>query len=489
MNAWRTARHHRRRPGFHLVDYEEVALPVYSLSLRVITLAHKKVPPIEEFVLRSVAAGMSGQDDVVAFLGLQPSVVRAALVSLAQTESLALAGLPGSRAQTLLMTQKGRAVLDDSEVIVPEERSITLHFDGLLRKVELLGWTELLQPKEIRDRGLVEIPSFPARKPIVSDLKLPEVEQLIRSTGSVGDQRKDLLAIRGIERATRLFREAVALIYVADYGSEVQVSFAMDGKLFENHERAFALAGGLKKMGLSTGDLFAQDVQQWDDLDPGLLNSMGKEDRVETLQDEIAKADTTVQQSIRDLDKCDSVQEKIALSARLDQARLILVDKQRELERFRVRELCCYDCSPLLDDALASAKKRLVIVSPNVTAKVLNREILKRFQELLTSGVMIFITIGDPSAQRTMRDQAAVQNLFDLARANTRMFIVRDPHMRRSVLGVDDIFVALAAFDWLGHTGDLHRQFARRQGVVIRDPEKVRLILAPYDLSEHIGNE
>ena len=169
MNAWRTARHHRRRPGFHLVDYEEVALPVYSLSLRVITLAHKKVPPIEEFVLRSVAAGMSSQEDVAAFLGLQPSVVRAALVSLAQTESLALAGLPGSRAQTLLMTQKGRAVLVDSEVIVPEEQSITrISMVCYETSSRFRNGPELLQPKEIRERGLVEFPSFPARKPIIS---------------------------------------------------------------------------------------------------------------------------------------------------------------------------------------------------------------------------------------------------------------------------------------------------------------------------------
>jgi hypothetical protein len=186
VNPSRTARQHRRRPGFHLVDYEEVALPVYVLSLRVITLAHKKVPPIEEFVLRSVETGMNSQDEVAAFLGLQSNVVRCALVSLAQSESLALAGVAGSRAQALLMTQKGRTVLEESEVIVPEEQSFSVHFDGLLRRVELFRWTDLLQPKEARERGLLEIPSFPARKPIVSDLKLPEVEQLIRSTGAVG---------------------------------------------------------------------------------------------------------------------------------------------------------------------------------------------------------------------------------------------------------------------------------------------------------------
>jgi hypothetical protein len=488
VNASRTARQHRRRPGFHLVDFEEVALPVYILSLRVITLAHKKVAPIEEFVLRSVATGMSSQEDVAAFLGLQSNVVRGALVSLAQSESLALAGVAGSRAQALLMTQKGRAVLEDLELIVPEEQSFSVHFDGLLRRVELLRWTDLMQPKEIRERGLLEIPSFPARKPIVSDLKLPEVEHLIRSTGAVGDQRRDLLAIRGIERATRLFREAVALVYAADYGNEVQVSFATDTKLLEEHERAFALAGGVKKMGINIASLFGGDEHLLDELDSGVANVMAKEDRVEALRGEISKADVTVQHSIRDLERAESISSRISLSNRLEEARAILAEKQGELDRLQVRELCCYDCPALFEEALANVKNRLVIVSPKVTAKVLNREVLKRIQELLTSGVLIYITLGTDSQQKGIKDQAAIQNLMDIARSDTRLFVRRDSGIRHSILGADNIFVALASFDWLGHTGDHHRSFSRRRGVIVRDPDGVQKLLSRYDLSEHIGD-
>jgi hypothetical protein len=489
VNPSRTARQHRRRPGFHLVDYEEVALPVYVLSLRVITLAHKKVPPIEEFVLRSVETGMNSQDEVAAFLGLQSNVVRCALVSLAQSESLALAGVAGSRAQALLMTQKGRTVLEESEVIVPEEQSFSVHFDGLLRRVELFRWTDLLQPKEARERGLLEIPSFPARKPIVSDLKLPEVEQLIRSTGAVGEQRRDLLAIRGIERATRLFREAIALIYAADYGNEVQMSFATDTRVLDDHERAFAMAGGMKKMGINTSSLFGNDQQLFDELDSGLVAAMANEDRVEVLQGEISKADLIVQQSLRDLERAESVPSRISLSSRLDEARAILANKQCELDRIQVRELCCYDCPALFEEALANVKNRLVIVSPKVTAKVLNRDVLRRLQELLASGVMIYIIIGSDSQQRSIKDQAAIQNLMDIARAETHLFVRRDSGIRHSMLGADNLFVAMAFFEWLGHAGDYQRGFSRRNGVIVRDPEGVQKILGRYDLSEHTGHE
>ena len=279
---------------------------------------------------------------------------------------------------------------------------------------------------------------------------------MIRSAGSVSDQRKDLLAIRGIERATRLFREAVALLYVADYGGEVQVSFAMDAKLFESQMSARLLS--------------PEDWKRWDSaqpislhricsngtiLDPALLNSMGKEDRVETLQDEIAKADVTVQQSIRDLEKCDFVQEKIVLSTRLDQARLILADKQRELERVRVRELCCYDFSPLLDDALTSAKQRLVIVSLNVTAKVLNCEMLKK-----VSGTThcrcddIYHNWRRIRAKNHERSGCGAQNLFGPCTYKyTDVYCAGLAGATLCPWGRTIRSPALAAFDWLGHNG------------------------------------
>ena len=134
-------------------------------------------------------------------------------------------------------------------------------------------------------------------------------------------------------------------------------------------------------------------------------------------------------------------------------------------------------------------KNRLVIVSPKVTAKVLTRDVLRRLQELLASGVMIYIIIGSDSQQRAIKDQAAIQNLMDIARTETRLFVRRDSGIRHSMLGADNLFVAMAFFEWLGHTGDYHRAFSRRKGIIVRDPEGVRRILDRYDLSEHTGYE
>jgi hypothetical protein len=57
MTPEEIAKRYARRPGYTLVAYAEAALPVYKLALQVITLDRKKIPPIEEFVLKSINAG------------------------------------------------------------------------------------------------------------------------------------------------------------------------------------------------------------------------------------------------------------------------------------------------------------------------------------------------------------------------------------------------------------------------------------------------
>src|ERR1017187_1522366 len=122
------------RSGYAVSDYFEIALPVYRVVLQASTLVRKKISALEEFVMRSVNAGMNTPDQVAAFLGLDEIVVRSTLSRLVQDTAVALVGVRADASQVLKLTSKGTKVLDTAEAIVPEERSLTLHFDALLRK-------------------------------------------------------------------------------------------------------------------------------------------------------------------------------------------------------------------------------------------------------------------------------------------------------------------------------------------------------------------
>lgn len=60
-------RRYDNRPGFDLVSCQEVGLPVYKVTVDVLTQIRKPIPPIEEFVLKSIDAGLSSEEEVANF--------------------------------------------------------------------------------------------------------------------------------------------------------------------------------------------------------------------------------------------------------------------------------------------------------------------------------------------------------------------------------------------------------------------------------------
>jgi DNA-binding MarR family transcriptional regulator len=164
------AKRFRTRTGYRLANYAEVGIPVYVLSIRVLTLIHKQLPPIEEFVLKALAAGLKTTNDIAAFLGVDQKVVEGGLAELALAEAVSLTGVEGSRFQVLQVTNKGRKILETAEVIEPEERPAQIYFDGIIRRVAWYGGFELLRFRELSDEGLLEIPALPQKRPQLQDL-------------------------------------------------------------------------------------------------------------------------------------------------------------------------------------------------------------------------------------------------------------------------------------------------------------------------------
>lgn len=74
------ARRYDNRAGFDLVNYTEVGLPVYKITVQALTQIRKPIPPIEEYVLKAIHAGLSSEQDIDGFLGLEPSILREAMI-------------------------------------------------------------------------------------------------------------------------------------------------------------------------------------------------------------------------------------------------------------------------------------------------------------------------------------------------------------------------------------------------------------------------
>ena len=191
--------------------------------------------------------------------------------------------------------------------------------------------------------------------------------------------------INSIERTDRVFLDAVALAYRAESGGSVQVAFAIDGRLSEEHERAFARVRGPEKTKLFSG-LLERGAP------PVMAQVLGKE-----LYEQVASAAQAQGVSAEELQD-----EARLVRARIDEVRLQaaqapqptaedtiaragekLDEVKYQLEQLAVRPLAVYEHPPLLRRALEQAKDRVLLISPWIRQAVVTREFVETLDKAL----------------------------------------------------------------------------------------------------------
>ncbi len=84
------------------------------------------------------------------------------MVNLRMSEDIDLLAPERLQVQEWTLTQRGQRTLREAKQIVPEERSFTVNFDGLLRHVKWYGRfdSRLLRPRDWRDRVFLALLAF-----------------------------------------------------------------------------------------------------------------------------------------------------------------------------------------------------------------------------------------------------------------------------------------------------------------------------------------
>ena len=356
-------RRYDNRTGFDLVSCKEVGLPVYKITVQALTQLRKPIPPIEEYVLKAINASLSSEVDIAGFLGLEPSIIRDAMINLRMSEDIDLIAPDGSLMQVWKLTKKGEGTLRDAKIIVPEERTFDINFDGLLRYPRWYGRLEsrLLKQKDLRNQEIIEIEPSPKKPPELSDLKLKDVDAIIRQIEGASKakfkQDRDLLALKAIERRQRFFQPALLLIYKAKDSDDIQVTFAIDGVLSNEHEAAFARANGVKKLRLlealreSAPRKLAEEVLGHEFVAQAPLQE------AEALKEEVSSALAKIDTDRNSFEEAETDEDKAALEQKIiEQEQEIEILKQR-FNSFQISYLEVYDHPEILKPGYSRQSK------------------------------------------------------------------------------------------------------------------------------------
>ncbi len=456
------------RPGFALVGYEEVALPVYRLRLRALVLERRPLETIHEFILKSVRAGLSSASDVAAFMGLPDAVVKRTFSDLVLAECVHITAVSDARQHGWALTSKGRAALDAAEVTSPEEATFDVDYDGLLRRAAPAD-SYLYAPKEVRAEGLVEVAAVPNRAPEPEELQFADVGQAMRTAYASRRQKRDLLSIVSIERRSRFFRRAVALIYRGLAADTVQVGLAIEGVISTEHEKAFARHGLAAKMGWDAVPVAAVAVPEW-------VGHSAEPADSDALRRAVSEAQSRVLGLQEKLNRAETQQARREAQLELQAADAAAADAARRQTEAQVRFIKVFEHPELLRKALAEAKNRLLIISPWLSPVVVNRDFLSKLEAVLRRGVHVYIGHGieQQNDRRNKEADASAKTALDRLASRYENFHFKhfgDTHAK--VLAWDSSCAVLTSFNWLSFKGDRNRGYRDEQGTVVTIASKV----------------
>ena len=445
MNIEDTVFSHKNFNGLQLVNFTEVALPIYRISA--IALVQEKVdlPTIEEFILRSINLGFESVEEISQLLGISQAITKFTLTSLIQGDMIS-----EQLNNKVRILDKGAVAAGEYSKIRPSEKQVIFDYDGILRTVRVTADDIYLQPRELSALGLKEIRAIPAKGPSKDEIDVQNVSRFLSSRTSFDESKDTLLRIREVRRSIRLFYKADMLIYKHAESDRHEAVFFIDGKLLEAHEAAFSELDGLGRLNLlkGRGDISREQFEtRCRKIFPSLTKLINKS------KSAFRNARLSSSLNINQRDDSQSVRKS-------------LDEKNQKASKNVFKYVEIYEYTSLLTSALETATQRLIIISPCITRSVVDRFFKDSLEKLLKQGVEVKIGYKPNENEQYSHDG------FDNLDKKYKNFVIKAiDNADIRVLIKDDDLCVITSFDWLSYKGDAKRVLCEEFGNYTNDSE------------------
>ena len=449
------------RPGFELVHYEEVGLPYYRLVLDALIQQRKPIGPIEEFLLRSVEAGLDRIDDITGLLGVERALLERAVVALNQQDHLDYR-LEGE-ARVLRITPLGTRALSGWKEMTPGRDEVLIGFDRLTWMPTGRHYRSLIRPQDARAAGLRILPPRLKKRLRPPDIDLDAAQIALEDVARQSLKNADLIAVKDVGNH-QMVLPAVALVYASEASDDQQVAIVIDGRPSEDHETAFAEIDGPTRSGLLVEGRAPDDEQP--DLALSHTLTVGDRATVRELEQRIATASAALQRAhtLTETAAASAVEDAEASGFKSASAS-DLEEAEQELAALSVRTIQTYEHRALLEEALTNTKRRLLVISPWIRGDVVDSTFLRQLGDRLNTGTDVHIGWGIGDGEDG-RERAPLQRLRELSERYDRFVLRRLGNTHAKILIWDDHLV-VTSFNWLSFRGDRDRGFRQEEGILI----------------------
>ena len=492
MNIEDLARDHQDdHPGYILTDWYDAAFPSYEISLRVLMQDEQPLPPIEEFVLRTLEAGVGTIHEVSDVLGLEDEIVSRALERLHRLGMVIIvrSDRGDGPSETIHITTKGRQILATLVVLRPEEESLSLCLDALTG--EYYQHRTLRTDKSVRGEELHPITNY-LQAPSHDEIEIVLLKRLwhgVRQLLPEAERKKELLDVLSVEKAYTGYRSMRVLQFVRPIDGAVLVQVYDGGVRSPRHEAALLK---MEHEGLQTlrSERIAGPGEAPDPVaevvDPALYEAAKrKASEVPRLQTSIRELEQQIEQSQElKLSSRDPEDQKV-VALRVDElqeeiGRLCEQIQDMETASPTVEILCMIDHRPRMLQALREAKERVIIIAPWLNPVAVNRELRDLITKTIARKVEVWIGYGFGDPDYRERQTLAELEKIQKRRGGQNLYVRRLGDNHSKILICDEQYMITTSFNWLSFAGRKDRGNRHETGTLTTDPEAVRAMIAHW---------
>jgi hypothetical protein len=436
-------RYSDQHPGYRLAYAGEAAVPVSLLTLDVLVQKRKKLPLVDEFVLRLADHGIHKIDNMGAVLGIDAPTVSDAVAHQLSAETVEYRpdSLGGHK---VLLTYGGRRAVEELSTVTPQRTEYQRAFDRLLWKPIPHGRPDLVTRADAEAQGMLVLSSARTADVAAADVTPRRLNVLLdQAQQDNGRPAIEVLSVEAITRQPRLYLPAVLLIFISDTADDQRFNLIVDDTLSEPHDNALHKVGGLERTKIQ------------------IAPAVGEPDLPAQLRHQ-----RTSYEVVRDLQR--RAEDGTPAMAAPGTAEHESVTVRAELDALTVRAVPLFEHRELLMTALDDARTRFLLAAPFVRDAVVTGDFLAKLENMLRrSGLAAHIGYGlgqDPAQS----DSTALSRLRGLARRYPRLTVAYVADAPPNILIFDDTWVN-SAFDWLSFRDQPTHTYRPEEGTLVRD--------------------
>lgn len=461
-------------PGYELVKYFESASPIYKMDLNVTMQRKKKLGIVHEFCLKFLNSKIENIEEISSFLGLDKRIIYDSITELNRLDLV-----KAFSEQDISITERGKEVLSELNLLVPEEINLPIYVDALTNNI-FMSNAKFFTCKDIRKTKMHALKTSISRAEM-EEVKEKDVSRVINKYKKeyLNDDKYDgnLLSINYINKAYFEYKKISILIYYSKEREELDVKVFEKGDRISEYEEVILKMQNENLMQIEFDEkIYFQDIDDQDcftkKLSESVINEAWEHEKNKyKINEDINKAEREKQENDEIFkEEFIDIEEKYTATQNIKKLEEEINRLQEQLNT-QSKIVHTYEHRGILMDGLKNARQFIVIVSPWIKRSGFDYELENLIKQAISRKVKVFIGYG--ISEKDDSDQEIINRLNKLQITNKNLKLIKLANTHEKVLICDDDFVVVTSFNWLSFKGDPKRGFRQETGVYTKRKEMI----------------